>query len=127
MQMIENGKKGILGLLRTVDELHIIDDQYVHQLVEMDEIVDGIVSAMVDELVDELFGAYIQYHFMLVQALDLISDSLRQMRLAQAHPPIDHQGIKAIGPGLLRHRLAGPAGDPVAITLDKRIKRVYGV
>ena len=76
MKMIEDGKEGILGFLSPVEELDVVDDQDVHQLIEMDEIVDGIVAAMVDELVDEFFGTHIQYDFVLMQALDLVAYGL---------------------------------------------------
>ena len=48
-----------LAFFGPAEELHIIDDQYVDQLVEMDEIIDRIVAAMVLELVNELLGTYI--------------------------------------------------------------------
>jgi hypothetical protein len=53
--MVEDGKESILCFLSTVEELNIIDDEHIHHLVEMDEIIDGIVPAMVLELVDEFF------------------------------------------------------------------------
>jgi hypothetical protein len=38
---------------RTVKNWHIIDNQHVHQLVKMNEIVDGVIAAMINELVNE--------------------------------------------------------------------------
>src|SRR5579862_3238700 len=127
MEVIEDREKGVLGFLGTVEELDVIDDQHVDQLIEMDEIIDRIVLGMIDKLVDELLRADVKDHFILVETLDLIADGLREMRLPQPHPAIDHQGVERIGARFLRDSLAGAACNTVAITFNKRIEGIYGI
>ena len=94
MQVIEDGKKCILALFCPVEELYIINDQYVNQLVKMYEIIDGIIAAVVYELIDEFLGTDIQYHFIMVGSSHFIADRLGQMGFSQTHPTINDQGIE---------------------------------
>ena len=55
MQMVKDGKECILRFFGTIEKLHIIDDQYINQLIEMDEIIDGIIAAVINKLVDKFF------------------------------------------------------------------------
>ncbi len=59
VKVVEDREKCILRFFSAVKELNIIDDQHVHHLVKMNEVVDSIVPSMILELVDELFGAHI--------------------------------------------------------------------
>ena len=42
--MIEDGEKGVLGFLGPVEELHIVDDEHVYELIEMNEVIKGQVE-----------------------------------------------------------------------------------
>ena len=77
-----------------VKKLHIVDDQHIDELVEMNKVVDGIVAAMVDKLVDKFFGAYVQNHFAGLASLYFVADGLCQVRFTQAHAAIDHERIE---------------------------------
>ena len=59
MQVIEYGKECVLRSLCTVEELYVIDDQHVHQLIKMNEIIDGIVPAVINKLIDKLLGTHV--------------------------------------------------------------------
>src|SRR5579871_1222511 len=96
MKMIENRKESILRFFRFAEKLNIIYYQYIHQLVEMYEIVDRIVLAVINELIDEFFGAYIQHHFILMHSFHFIADCLNKMRFAKANPTINYQWVEGI-------------------------------
>src|SRR5690242_6614351 len=127
MQVIEYSKKGVLGFLRTVEELYIIYYKYIHQLIEMYEIIDRIVTTMIHKLIDEFLRADIKHHLILMETLYLVPDGLRQMRLAQPYPSIYNQRIERIGARLFRYRLTSTASHPVAIPLDERIKCIHRI
>ena len=103
MQVIEDCKKCILRFFCTIEELHIINDEHIYQLVEMDEIIDGIIAAMIYKLVDELLRTYIQDSFVRVQPAHLVAYCLHQVGFTPAYSTKHYQGIERSSSGLLRH------------------------
>jgi len=46
--MVEDRKKRVLRFLRPIEELYVINDQYINQLIKMYEIIDRIMAAILE-------------------------------------------------------------------------------
>lgn len=77
--MIENVKESILGFLFPGKLLHIIQDQYIDHLVEMEKIITIVIPDRLNELRLELVSIDIQNNLIRIPFLYLNPDSLRQM------------------------------------------------
>ena len=60
-QKFKNMEENFLGFGAIGQKLNVVDDQYIHQLIKVDQIVDGIVLDGLDDLVGKFFDAYIEY------------------------------------------------------------------
>ncbi len=59
VQVVEDGKKGILCFGGAGKKLDIVNDQYINQLVKVDKIINIFPPGAVNKLVDKLFRTYI--------------------------------------------------------------------
>ena len=82
VQVVENVEEHVLRLLLAAEELHIVDDEHIHHLVEVAEVVDRVVAYCVDELVREAFGAHVQHRLVRLTVLDFQPNGVREVRLA---------------------------------------------
>src|ERR1043165_4222439 len=62
MQMVKDGKKGILRLLSPIKELHIIDDQYIYQLIDVLIIDDVQFFNRAEKSQDAFFAIFNHLH-----------------------------------------------------------------
>ena len=53
--MVEDVEKHVLRFFLAAEELHIINDEYIHHLIEVTEVIDSVVADRIDELVGETF------------------------------------------------------------------------
>src|ERR1700748_3402909 len=125
--MIENGEERILRFFSPVEKLYIVNNQYIHQLVKVDEIVYGVITAMIDKLVDEFLGTDIQNHFIMVGTPHFIADCLRKMGFAKTHTAINHERIEGIGTWFFSNGLTSPSRYPIAVTFNKYFKSIYRI
>ena len=79
MEVIEDVKEYILRFLFAAEELYIVNDEYIHHLVKMTEIVDSVVPHGVDELMREPFRAHIQNSLIRLAILDFQTNRMRKM------------------------------------------------
>ena len=127
MQVVENVEEHVLCLLLAAEKLHIVDDEHVHHLVEVAEVVDRVVPNRVDELVREALGAHVQHCFVRLTVLDLQPNGVRKMRFAQTNSSVDEEGVEGRSARLVGHRESGAARKTVALAFDKVLKGVVGI
>ena len=127
MQRVEDMEEHVLRLLLAREELHIIDDEHVHHLVELCEVAHGVVLHRFDELLGELLCWNVQDGLVRVMLLDLDADGVCEVRFAEPHAAVDQQRIEGGASGLLRHGITGTAGQSVAIPFDEGVEGVVGV
>jgi hypothetical protein len=60
VQGVEDMEEHVLRFLLAGEELHIVDDQHVHHLVELREVAHGVVLHRLDELLGELLRRYVE-------------------------------------------------------------------
>src|SRR6188768_3268381 len=125
--MIEDGEESILRFFSTVEKLHIVNDQYINQLIKMNEIIYGIIAAMVNKLVNEFLGAYIQYHFVRLHPFYFVTDGLGQVGFAETHASINNQWVKRIGSWLFSHGFTGSPCHTITVAFNKSVERIIRV
>ena len=79
-----------------------------------------------DELVGEGFAGHVQDPGGGIVFLHRVADGVHEMGLAQAHAPIEEQGIIGMARGL-GHRLGGGVGYPVGVAHHEGIEGIPGV
>ena len=80
-QMVEDMEEGSYCPLCRCPLLHVIDNQYINGLVEVDEVVDGVASAGVGELHLEQAGRDIKHTLLWVHLLAPYANSIDEVRL----------------------------------------------
>jgi hypothetical protein len=127
VQVVEDVEEYILRLLLTSKELYIIDDEHVHQLVELCEVSNGVVLHRFDELLGELLGRNVEDGLVWMVFLDLDADGMHKVRFTEAHPAVDEQRIEGRAAGLLRYGISCTACQSVAVPFDEVVEGVVGV
>src|SRR5690606_4365523 len=127
MQMIEDVEENVLRFLFACEELHIVNDQHVHHLIELLEVSHGVVLHSFNELLRELLCGNIENGLLRVVALDLDADGMGEVGLAQAYTTIDQQRVECSATRLLRYGETGAPCQAIAIALDEVLKGIVRV
>ncbi len=127
VQCVEDMEEHILCLLLAGEELHVVDEENVHHLIELREVTHGIVLHRFDELLRELLGRNVEDRLVRMVLLDLDADGMREMRLTQTYTTVDQQRIEGCASRLLRNGITGTAGQSVAIPFDERIEGIVPI
>ena len=123
VQFVEGVEELLLGGLLPGDELHVVHRQHIGLAVLGMELLGGAVADGGDEFVGELLPLHRQDGEPGVVLFDLLADGVDQVGLAQPRPPVDKEGVVAVG-GVAGHRPAGGVGELVAGTHDEGIEGV---
>ena len=115
------------GLLSRCPFLHIVDDEHVDGLIEMDEVVDGILAAGITELHLEEAGRHVQHALLRVHLLTLQSDGIHQMRLSASRRTIEEEGIERRLARMLGNAETYRARQLVGVTLNEGMERLVNV
>ena len=94
MQVVEDVEEDVLGLLFAAEELYVINEQHIHHLVEVTEVVDGIIPHRINELVGELFRANVEHGEFGIAFLDLQTNGVCKVRLTKTRRSVDQQWIE---------------------------------
>ena len=55
MEVVENVKEYVLRFFLAAEKLHVINEQHIHHLIEVTEIVYRVISNRINELVGKFF------------------------------------------------------------------------
>ena len=125
--MIEDVEEYILGRLLAAEKLNVINDQHVHHLIEVTEVIDRIVSHGVNELMGESFRAHIKHRLVRLTVFDLESDGVSLMRFPQSHATINQEWVESSTSRFVCDSESCTARQPVALAFDKVLESVVGV
>ena len=87
VEVVEDVEEDILRLFLSAEELHVVDDQHVHHLIEVAEIVDRVVPHCVNELMRESLRADVQDRFVRLAVLDFQPNGVREVGFPSPTPP----------------------------------------
>ena len=82
--MVEDVEERGDGLLGGGPLLHVVDDQHVDGLIEIDEVVDRVLTAGIGELHLEQTGADVEHTLFRIRLLAAHADGIDEVRLATA-------------------------------------------
>ncbi len=120
-------EEDVLCLFLATEELHVVDDQHIHHLVEVAEVVDGVVPNGVDELVREALRTHVEHRLVRLLVLDLQPNGVGEMRFAQTHTSVDQEGIEGCSARFVGHGETCAPRKTVAFTFDEAVERVVGI
>ena len=89
------------------------------------ELRHAVVADGVDDVVREALGGDVEHGHVGEQVQDLVADRMEQMCLAEAHAPVDEEGVVGLG-GELGHGLARGLGELVGRADHEGVERVPG-
>ena len=119
-------KERLLGLVFTLQELNVIDQQDVDLAVFSLEGGGSVVLNRVDEVVGEFFGRYIANFDSRVKAKRVVADRVQKVSLAQTRVSVDKQRVVSLGRGLGHGKCRG-VRESVRSTGHERVKCVLWV
>ena len=125
VQFVEDVEELFLRLFLASEELHVIDDQQIDPPVEVGEARDAVFLNRSDELGGELFARHVEGAQILAFLLDVVADGLDDMGLPKAHASVDHEWIEARPTRVFGDGQGGTPHEPVGITLDEGLERVF--
>ena len=117
----------VLGLGQTGKFLHIVDNQYVNSLVEVDEVVYGVFPYGIRVLHLKKVGGNVQHTLCRVKFFDFGPDSVYQMSLSHTGSSVDKQRIECRLFRMFGYSLPYGAGQLVAYSFDEVFKTVVSV
>ena len=127
VQVVKDVEEHVLCLLLAAEELHIVDDQHIHHLVEVAEVVDRVVAHCVDELVREALGAHIQHRLVRLTVFDFQPNGVREVRLAQSNTTVNEEGVERRAAGLVGHGKTCASCKSVALAFNEMLEGVVGI
>ena len=89
VKVIEDVEEHILRLFLSTEELHVVDDQHVHHLIEVAEVVDRVVSHCVNELMREALRADVEDGFVRLAALDFQPNGMCEVGFSEPNPSVN--------------------------------------
>ena len=125
--MIEDMEEGGDGLLSGGPLLHIIDNQHIDGLIEVDEVVDRILSTGIGKLHLEQTGTDIEHAFLRIHLLAAHTDGVDEVRLATTRGAIDKERIERRLTRMLCNRKAHRTGQLVGIAFDIVLESLLGI
>ena len=117
----------ILGLFFSAEELHIVNDEDIHHLVEMTEVIHRVVAHSINELVGEALRADVQDGLVWLAVLDFQADGVGQVRFPETDPAINQEGVECRATRLVGHGKSCASCQTVALTFDEFLEGVVGV
>lgn len=124
VQVVENMKEDILCFLFVGEVVHIVQDQDIHHLVEMDEIIGRMAFEGIHKLLGKPLGADVQHRFVGEQLTNLVANGLGQVGFAETCSTVQHQGIEGSSPRFGSHSETCRPCKAVAVTLHKGIEPI---
>src|ERR1019366_7773407 len=99
MQGVERVEELLLRLLLILQELDVVDEQYVDFAVTAAETLGLAVADGVDEVVGELFRTDVTHSGAVEKTHRIVPDRVQQVRLAKPRLPVDEQRVVCLGRG----------------------------
>ena len=121
--MVKDVEEHLLRLFLVGKELDVVDDEYVHMLVEVEEVIAVIGMDRFRILLHEKVGIDVDDRCVRMVRLDFQADGVGEMRLPQPSIRVDEEWVVGGGAdGSLRDHLAGETGKLVALTFNEIVK-----
>ena len=124
--MIEYMEECILRLIFSDQFLDIIQDQHIHTLIEIHEVVCRISPDSLRILYGKEMGRYIQHLLFRMDLLDAITDCVAQMGFSHTGCTVNKHRIIGLS-RCLSYFLTGRTDQPVACSFKIIIEIVFGV
>ena len=125
--MVEDMEERGNGLLCRCPLLHIIDNQYIDGLIEMDEVIDSITAAGIGKLHLEQTGRNIEYALVRVHLFTTNTDGIDKVRLTTTRRSEDKEGIERRLSRMLGNADTDGTGQAVGITFYKSLERLMQI
>ena len=93
VQGVESVEKGLLGLVFTLQELNIVDEQNIDVAVGGLEVNGSVVLNRVNEVVGELFRRYVAHLDARVKVQGVVANGVQEVSLTQTWVSIDKQRV----------------------------------
>lgn len=90
MKVVEDLEEDLLGTFFFGEELHIVYDQYIEVLIEVDELVVIALFGRINELIDEFFGTHENHHFLFVGLFDEVTNGVGEVCFSQSASTKNH-------------------------------------
>ena len=116
-EVIEDVEEGIQGLRLACPILHIIHDEHIDRLVEIDEIIARIMQHRIGILCLEEAGTDIEHTLLRIHLLGFQTDGIHQVSLSATRRTIDEHRIELRGIRMLSDRQSHRTWQLVAVTL----------
>ncbi len=125
-QRVEGVEELVLSALFAAEVLDVIHHQHVGVVaVLVAELFDAVIADLIYELVHKGLGLQIQDAPRRVLLLDLLTDGMQKVRLAQAHAAVNKQRIVFAG-RVFSDGATGSSSKLIRGANHKRIERVLG-
>ena len=125
VEVVERVEELLLRALLAGDELDVVDQEEVDRAVLGAELRGAVVADGVDEIVREALGGEVEQAERRVQARDLVTDRVEEVRLAEADTAVDEERVVGLR-RQLGDRLAGGLGELVGVADHEGLEGVAG-
>ena len=116
----------LLGAVLPGDELDVVHQQHVDGAVLLPEGGKAVEADGVDHLVDEAVGGDVEQVQALLTGLDVVTDGVHEVGLAQADSAVDEERVVGLA-GDLRHRPRGGVGKLVGRAHHEAVEGVLRI
>ena len=127
VQVIEDVEEDVLCFLLATEKLHIVDDEHIHHLIEVAEIIDRVVPNSINELMRESLGADIEHRFVRLATFDFQPNGMRQVCFSQTHPSVNKKRIERRPSRFVGHGKTGASCKAVALSFNEVFEGVVGI
>ena len=127
VQVVEYLEEGVLGAGLVGELLYIVNYQYVHRLVVVQEVGYCILDDRIHIMCLEVVGSNVEHYLVGKPLLDVYAYGLGQMGLAETGTSVNKKRIVCGAAGILGDGHSGCAAEAVAVTLDEVVEGVVGV
>ena len=118
--------KNILRLFLSAEELHVVDDQHVHHLIEVAEVVHRVVPHCVNELMRESLRADVEDGFVWLAVFDFQPNGMCRW-VFPSQPSVNQKGVEGGSTRLVGHGKSSASGKPVALSFNEVVECIVGV
>src|SRR5215470_4058037 len=123
VEIVERVEELLLGPLLARDELDVVDEEEIDRPILRAKLRGAIVADGVDQVVGEALRRQIEQAKLWIEAADLMSHRVEEVRLPQADSTVDEEWIVGAR-RQLGHRLAGGLGELIRVADDEGVERV---
>ena len=127
VQIVENGEEGIHGALLAAQLLHIVNQQHINALIEVDEVGHFALLSRHLILILEISHAHKQHPRFRMPHFYGYGNGLDEVSLANTHRSVEEERIEVVALGLVGNGAGYGVGQPVALAntvIGKRIGRI---